>query len=638
MTIILAHQRALPRSRSKMRRAAEAAGVRRWLYVGDDSAWLLRAERTLLRDFPRVGAGGTLGRLAYDLRRPYIDWIGELSQGNASLEWWASELAARNPYMMLYMRICAAAAARELLGADREPALVVCSTPALAGSVESHARAAGIPVRELRHRRLLSSPPQPAAERVMMRVGRTGLDSWSRVAPARVRGLPGRMSEQVRAALDGTPRHRRRVLREHGVRPTGEFHGEDTVLLVTWVDDRSFASDGSYRDPFFGPLPALLRERGHKVAWLPRILPAASYEACVKRLVETGERVFFPDHWVTAADWRACATRASRFSPAIPDDSTVGGVPVEALAREHVAEQWRAHIASLSYEPLVRNLAQARVQPRILIHPYEGHSWEQALTWSIRRHSPGTKVVGYDLSNFSRLLTSLFPARAEIGLRPLPDTLVTGGGAFRRLLIEEGFPEESVREGCALRHAYVHERLEASPVRPPGGGSRRLLVATGIGFAESVELVEKAVQAFGSDPGYEITVKCHPAVDPDRVRSYVSATAEVERVHFSDRPIEGLLSSADLMLYTYTSTCYEALAHGVPPVYVAPENFVPIDKLEPFPDVGWRAQTVSQLRLAAEEIAVLSGPRRQEWEHRAHAAVREAFGPVTGDCVEAFVA
>ena len=34
---------------------------------------------------------------------------------------------------------------------------------------------------------------------------------------------------------------------------------------------------------------------------------------------------------------------------------------------------------------------------------------------------PETQVIGYDNVNFSRLALSLYPARSEIGLRPLPD-------------------------------------------------------------------------------------------------------------------------------------------------------------------------------------------------------------------------
>ena len=77
-----------------------------WVYLGEDTPWRVRAERTLLTDIPRTSITEQLDQISKDLRKPYIEWIGHLSVHNDSPEWWGSEIAAKNPYTNLFIRIC----------------------------------------------------------------------------------------------------------------------------------------------------------------------------------------------------------------------------------------------------------------------------------------------------------------------------------------------------------------------------------------------------------------------------------------------------------------------------------------------------------------------------------------------------
>ncbi len=143
--------------------------------------------------------------------------------------------------------------------------------------------------------------------------------------------------------------------------------------------------------------------------------------------------------------------------------------PVARLAREHVAEYELQQRVPIALDAFVRKLAAGGVRPARVLLPFEGHSWEQALTHAVHEHMPGTAVVGWDNVNFSRFALSLYPARSEIGLRPLPDRVVTNGETFAGILRREGFPPDGVRVGCALRHEDLHER--PPPARAPASRS-----------------------------------------------------------------------------------------------------------------------------------------------------------------------
>lgn len=607
--------------------------VTRWRYVGEDAQWRVGAERGALAELPRVAQGERLSELAEELRSPYIDWIGELSVVNASPEWWASDLAAKNPFTWLYVRICALAAAREALAADAAAGtLVVCSTAALLAELQEAAAERGVPARVV-----WSPSAAAAAQPLAMRAAWAAVNAWGRFAPRPLRAGAQRLSPMARLALDRAPAHRRRTLQGLGAAREGGFAGDDTALLVTWVDARSVGSDGSYRDPHLGPLPQLLRERGLEVGLLPRVLPLADFADTARRLLGTGERLFFPDAWVTDADWRDCARRVRSFAPSLGADAAVAGVPVARLVDEHRVELERSHLDALGLAAGVRRLAEAGVRPGRIVFPWEGHGWEQALTDAAHRYMPGTRVIGYDNVNFSRFALSLYPAKAEIGLRPLPDRVVTNGPTFTRILVGEGYPADSVVTGCALRHADLLERPVAE--RAPGrDGPFRVLAATSIDPAQSIELIEKAITAFGGNERYEVEIKLHPAVDAARVRSQTRGVQAAGNARFVEEPIPALLGRADLMLYAYSVVCYEALAQGVPAVFVQAETFLDLDQLEPFPDLRRVARTPEQLRAHAEEVAGWSSDEHAAWTERARAAVREALAPLHPACVAAFLA
>jgi hypothetical protein len=629
VTLLVAFQGDVASAHGRVLRAAADHGIERWLYAGEDTGWRVRVERRELAGLESVPVGEQVERYSWELRRPYIDWIGALSLANESLEWWASELAAKNPFMLLYNRLCALAAVRKLLAGGLDSALVVCSSPALAAELVRAAGERGIQCHRREPPEALPARRAGAAERV--------LELWARHAPGRVHGLPAVLSDGARRGLEALPAYRRRLLQRLGASRGSGFAGEGTSLLFTWVDGRSVAEDGAYRDPHFGRLPELLREAGQRVAFVPHFLPGAPVERLARDLVHCGEELLFPELFVDDAEIDDCRARAQRFAPSIHAGAEVAGVPVAALAREQVEALRWMHSIVLSYERVVSGLVAAGVRPERVFLPYEGHSWEQAVAWAYRQHGPGARVIGYDNVNFSRLALSMYPAASEYGRRPLPDAVVTNGDTFRSVLEDEGFPHESIRVGCALRHEYLWAGERPAPAPRPGGDPVRVLVATSIDSGQSVELIEAALAAFGGAAGYRVVVKLHPAVDDRTVLALLGPDAHQANVGFESAAMPELLTRADVLLYKYTVVCYEALAHGVPCVFVKSETGLDLDQLEPFPELRRAARTTAELRAAVAELTAMTEPERAAWEKRAREAVRASLAPVTAGCATAFL-
>ena len=170
------------------------------------------------------------------------------------------------------------------------------------------------------------------------------------------------------------------------------------------------------------------------------------------------------------------------------------------------ASTCRAQVDALSHELLVRRLASAGVRPESIILPWEGNAWEQVLTDAVRRHMPGTKLVGYDNLNFSSLALSLYPSAV--------------GGRYPSAARSRGDERPDVRGGAARERLSERARARgvrsATPVISPSLARHsiaerelrpcRLARST---RRQSIELLRKASSAFGDD----LVARLHPASD-----------------------------------------------------------------------------------------------------------------------------
>jgi surface carbohydrate biosynthesis protein (TIGR04326 family) len=233
----------------------------------------------------------------------------------------------------------------------------------------------------------------------------------------------------------------------------------------------------------------------------------------------------------------------------------------------------------------------------------------------------------------------MFPSRNEFSIRPLPDYIVTNGPLFRDTLISEGVPQNRIRTGCALRHTYlwtsphVQDNHRSVKSQPP----LKILAATAIGYGDSVELIKKTACAFGGDRDYEVMIKCHPLVNVSEIKNDLGTLLKQDNIHFESRPIGELLPEVDVLLYTYTSVCYEALMHGVFPIFVLSENFINLDKLDAVPDIRWKAATSDDLRKLIKSFREMPDKTYENWKKKAHDVVLFALSPINEKCAESYV-
>ena len=113
-------------------------------------------------------------------------------------------------------------------------------------------------------------------------------------------------------------------------------------------------------------------------------------------------------------------------------------------------------------------------------------------------NSPSTMVFGYDYMSLSSIMLSMFPSEQEFGFAPLPDKVISHGPGAVRRLVDGNYPSGMVVDGGYIRDAGLWDKEYVS--EPRDSTIYSVLVTPSIDFYDSVELVGKALRAFGSSP------------------------------------------------------------------------------------------------------------------------------------------
>jgi hypothetical protein len=471
-----------------------ASGDADWLYFGSDAEQYYAARRVMPTGARSRSTGAQMNAVVRETRS-LLNAFDDCLEYQSELQWHASNLAERNPYVSSFLSDAAALVAfARYLAAGESAAIVVVEDGALGRELARIASERGARVGVRVGRRV----PQPL--RVVRRAGR------SLHAPKPVdRGRPQPVD----------------------------------VLLVTWAGDDN---DDSGRDVYFGDLRERLERSGLRVGTFG---------------VRPGSR---PHDLARTLRRPARVTR-----PLIVENVDLTPTLEEALRRE-AADPRRAW--SLSLADVGPWLARNGVTPRVIVHPFENQAWEKTLRIGVHRALPGTDVVGYQHTPTS--FPAWFPctpSRRDIADGQIPDRLALLGPRWIDEFTAAGYPPERLVLAPSLRY----ERLLAGTVARQS--AKRALAACAGGFDEALELVVKTAEALGGGD-IDVVVKTHPDQRANDERFHEAVVAALggalpPNVTYTSAPVSELLQSCSVLLHTFSAVAWEALAAGVPTVFVA---------------------------------------------------------------------
>lgn len=584
------------------------AGVRgplRWLALADGKA--ATEARVLLRgrdDAEEVDRGALNVSRRAAFRDRYVAFMARVNAANHSRFWWAMPFTTKNPLATPLCRdVFDFLAVADLVEHDARPLAVLVERPDLARALTRWARSAGVAVvrREGWRRR------------------------WRHAVRRRV---PALLLVATAQAIGAWRRARRRPV------PARTHAG---VGLFTLMHPHTFGGPVP-RDVYFGRLPALLAKRGidglvfgfaierrgegvvEAIGRAPSPMPVMAIEGVltVRELLA----------WLAHAAVRV--VRPFRVAGA----AQIGGRDVRELVQ---GAAWAAvrdggFFRHLGLYYMGRAVARRFVLDR-LIYPYENRAFEKMLLQGVRGVRPDVRLIGYNHAAITNSHTNFLFGDGEAKITPLPDALLTLGPVVKAWLDAEGhYPPGMVHAACGLRQ----DLDTASSPRPRRRPLRDVLVTLATSMAEYVTVLRLLEAAMPLGDGVRVRVRPHPSLRlADALR--VAGLARPDFFEVDDMPLAESLRQADAVLYASSTVGVEAVALGVPAIYVDVQDFLDTDPMFGWHELKWEVRRAEELAPILAAIAQVDDQEFANRQRQGRAYAERYFGRVDDRAVQVFL-
>lgn len=572
----------------------------KWVYLGEDVSRTISMGEMIRDKGQRIETAEMLQETAWSLRQPYIDYIGKLSIERNSLTWWAGRLSEKNPYVSktflhaCYIKVCA-----DILKKYPNESLVFL--------VEKRA------VRRAILKNLSTGNLKP-------------IESWGESAHEALKDLKEFIMYKGWFLLNNIYRI---AVSRYAYRMQKRVKSRKHLVLIhTIIDRRSFDETGSYHESYFGGLPDHMKKSGKNVVIVPYVWGTVQYQKTMDNMAKSENVFLVPHAFLSVWDIFGAFFTTLTNIPRKVGFPRFADMDISELVWEDLKNDWIGmRVASdMLFYHLVKRLKEKQLPVDIVIHTYENQCWEKVLCSAMRKFYPSAYLVGYQHSAFSLMHLNHFFSRHEPNIVPLPDRIVTTGRHTKDVFIESGYPAEKVARGGAMRYTYLlGSKMSAKRWKRD---KPVILVTPSISESEAAELIWKIFKAFEHCSEYKIVIKCHPVMPFEKISGYLNIKFP-EHFIISDMPVAELLKESDVLFYSGSTTCVEAIAVGVPAVHVESDFSIDFDPLDFNPKVRTSTRSVEEIVKRVEDAIGMDEKELSKKRNMWSSVVKELFGNVS---------
>ncbi|KJR99408.1 MAG: hypothetical protein VR68_09225 [Peptococcaceae bacterium BRH_c4a] len=585
----------------------------KWLYLGSNYINLVKWEKKL-KWLERLYFSEELNKKAWELREPFIKWISGLGKdyGN-SLVWWATNISEKNTMSSdLFLNLCYLGICKDILDTEQN-IIIICEEWHVYIAVHKLLEKSGKPFSKFAgwHYIFIKS----MIKEVLVFSGRWGYHLISLLKYHFMAGLSRKESLPLPLNPD-----------------------QPTVIIHSCIDQKSFKRDRVF-DRFFTILPEWLEERGYNVirlAWLYNInrnlLP-------LYRILRKSNAYIIPQDYISIADFpRAILTVLKGLN--VPDRNVdFRGLDVSSLILKEQFLQSAAGgmVKFLMYFNMITRWKKAGLKCDFFIDKFENMGLEKPQILALREFYPETEIIGYQHSTISPFMLKFSTTREEIERGIFPDRIVSNGHFFRDILIKNGFPQEMVVSGPALRYTHIFNKNFTGKGT---AAKKKILVLLTLEVSSSVELVHKTLRWLGGTP-WTVLLKPHPMMPMGKLLDSLGIGKLPANFEWAEGEIEECLHLSSCAIGTAGAALFDAIGAGVPLIVLARETTLTINPMgwlekelrDIIPVVYTGEQLISALKnLTTEDSKVI-----REMVAKAKEAIVDCFNPVRDEFLEMFV-
>ena len=589
----------------------------KWAYFGENVPDAVSVERQLGDKGERIDIADTLQETAHTFRQSYIDYIGKLSVKHNSMSWWASSLSEKNPFISkTFLYSCYVKVAISLLESYKQDNLVFF----------------------VENRSLRLSLIKNISE-----IFGHGVVHFESMFSNVLESINNRIEFIVKHGWFLINTIYRIMLTRHFYHLNYIKNGtkNDLVLIHTWVDQRSFPEGNDFHDAYFGLLSKHIKGKGKNVAIVPYILHTVPYTQTIKKLINCNEQFLVPSAYLKISDIAQILKTMSK-KPKKYHGCIFENIDISDLIYNDFKNDWKSvrKTSNLLHYCIVKNLNEHGISVERFIYTYENHTWEKVYCLAFREFYPSANLVGYQHAAISKMFLNYSISENEHHIIPFPDKVITSGKYPTSTLLESGYNKNKLICGGAIRYEYlttIFNKAIAQEITKSKQGSFDILVTTSIDKNEAGELLLKVLEAFESFDMYNVVLKCHPIMPYQQIAKDLNMTSLPKHFTIATQPISSLLDKCDLLIYTSSTTCIEALTSGVPVLHICSNYIVDRDILDSLQDIRLSARTVEEIRSMTRQISEMNLEELYKRKMTARSVAEDFFGAVNNSTFDLFL-
>lgn len=581
-----------------------------WIFLGYSFAIQQELREQMLRGDREIVLHDDIEASARELRQQFIDYVASVTHDDGRKENLYSGFAERIPFRSnIFLDICLIdTAIRKIRSLDIDPVIVICEHRGLAYDFFRSVSE----ITEIKAAVHVQGPVFSLADKIASMVN--------------VILHSGKISAQLlfRHGRAGNPdRLRCREQEVNGI-----------IVLHSWVAPSSIES-GVYKEMFFSDLQEKLTDLGYTVLLLPHVPYDIRFSGTVDALRKRQARFVMEEEFLTVTGIiRIFFTTAGNFPRW--SEHHLGGIHFSHSVYMQSFRDWQnlQLLVPRVCEEVIKGLSGENMPIRTFIYTYENNAWEKAFLKNLRRFFPGTTSIGYQHSTVTPNYLYHYLSRSPMDQRYVPDLVITSGNYPARFLRNNNYPEGRVLAGGALRYELFTKDLPVRTHVVPH--NNRVLVALPIIIDESVEILGKILEATGDIPGIEVLVKLHPFLSQANLEKCLSAGL-AKKIRFTPGTLREILPEVNVLVYSTTSSCIEALSFGIPVLKIRSERRLDMDPLGDFQGTSRFISAATQPNDIREELLRMSALEMTSTEREEiQGIIRDIFGKVDDGTYQLF--
>lgn len=543
----------------------------------------------------------------FDFAKEYIEFIGTLNVEYNSLFWWANSISSKNPLssqlipnIRNYYLIIST-----LKRKDIDNIIIISSNYELNYSIKLFCNKNSFDYKILNNKQCIL------------------FDYFKRAGENIIRGLYFVLNGWWKKFL--VSKYLKKKI-ENDIRGVSSFY-----VLRTWLDSRSFPSLGEYKDAYFGVLPQYLTKKGIKLIILAEVLK--NFNDVIHRILNYNELLIIPqEYFIGYFDYINILILTYQRKIKIKNKILFNGEDVTYLIESQLKKDSVEIEKNLQYYYYIKGLSK-QIDINIFTYTFENHSWEKVSILALRKYSPVAKIFGYQHAQVPKYLLNFFPGETERDIIPMPNKIITTGKETKKILETYGnYNPDIIKEGCALRHQYLYEMEKIIKKNR----SYNILVPLGM-LDDSVKLINFLNKSPINMSKYNLILRCHPIVNFETIKKRLYFNPEEKFIVSRIANIKEDLRSADIVIYTGTTVCIEALMMGIPVIHIDLEEPITIDPLFRMNDLKWVATKEEELPMIIEYINALGGSELLELQDKARKTIQDYLSEVNEDKLKEFI-